>query len=151
MRIRYEGKTDVSATLPKVMEFVSEPKLFAKALPGYKGRVRMSGEDEFEIDLEISVGPLSGDIVLGGTRIREERAVTYRGKVTGLNSVFDYALRIEVEEMPGGSRIRWVVEGTMSGLVSMVGETVVDRVARKIMEEVQENTRRELARAAGGI
>ncbi len=148
MRIQYPGSFDVSSPKEKVYGFLTNPEKVARAFPGVE-KVEIVDENSFSVRATLGVGHLKGSMSFK-LRFEEKRPPDHArvsGKGTGLQSTIDLSLSFDLEDLGGGTRIKWSFEGIVGGLVGSLGGRLLDDVARRIVDEVIANIKRALEQA----
>jgi carbon monoxide dehydrogenase subunit G len=145
MKLKYEGYFEIPRDRSTVFHFLTDPKRFAKAFPGFKN-VEVTGINEFKVDLTINIGPLRGDAVVVGKFIeaREPSYAKVTGRGKGAGSTLDFMLLFTIDEINTGSKVSWVFEGTVGGLAASIGGRVLDSIARNLINDIISNLRRDL-------
>lgn len=143
MRLRYTGSFEVPAPRERVYAFLTDPSRVAKTFPGVQ-EVSIADENSFSVRASLGVGSLRGTMSFK-LRFEEKRPPEHAkvvGRGTGLQSTADLSLSFDLEEGGGGTRVSWVFEGDVGGLVGTLGGRVLDSVAKGLIEEVISNIRR---------
>ncbi|GBF09472.1 CoxG homolog [Aeropyrum pernix] len=147
LKVRYEGSFEVSKTPGEVFEFLTDPRRFSRAFPGFKSVEVEDGS--FTIELRLSLGPLRGDARVRASfeDLEKPSKATVKGSGRGAGSTLDFTLRFAVEPSGGGSRVSWVFEGNVGGLAASMGGRVLDSLARRMINDVISGVKRELGEA----
>ena len=140
MRIRYSGSFDVASPKEKVYRFLTDPERVAKTFPGVE-KVEVTDENNFSVRATLGIGPLRGSMSFK-LRFEEKRAPDHArvvGRGVGLQSTADISLTFDLEDLGGGTRVKWSFEGNVGGLVGSLGGRVLDDVAKRLVDEVIAN------------
>jgi carbon monoxide dehydrogenase subunit G len=145
VRIRYTGEFTVSKPPEEVFDFLTDPRRFSKAFPGFQS-VEVGESGEFTVRLKLSLGPLRGDARVRARIVEAEkpRRARVKGNGSGAGSTLDFTLEFEVEPSDGGSRVSWVFEGNVGGLAASMGGRVLDPLARRMIRDIVEGVKREV-------
>ncbi|WP_062661456.1 SRPBCC domain-containing protein [Aeropyrum camini] len=103
MKVRYEGSFEVSKTPEEVFEFLTDPRRFSRAFPGFKSVEVDDGT--FTIELRLSLGPLRGDARVKASfeDLEKPSRATVRGSGRGAGSTLDFTLTFTVEPPEGAA------------------------------------------------
>jgi Uncharacterized conserved protein len=145
LKIRYEGFSEVSRGRAEVYQYLVDSHKFAKALPGFQ-KVEIIGEGGFKVDLVISVGSLRDSALVAAkfVEVKEHSYAKITGKGRSVGSTLDFTLTFAIDEVNIGSKINWVFEGTVEGLVASIGRRILNSVARNIINDVINNLKNDL-------
>jgi len=144
LRIAYKGSFESSRGPEEVFDFLTDPRRFARAFPGFSG-VEVGG-DAFTINLNLSLGPLRGAARVKASFEDLERPsrARVRGSGSGVGSTLDFTLEFSITETPGGSRVEWSFQGVVGGLAASLGGRVLDSLARRMINDIIRGIKREL-------
>jgi carbon monoxide dehydrogenase subunit G len=139
-----------AASRALVWEALLDPKVLAAVLPGAE-RLDLTGENEYEGQLRIKVGPVQGDF-LGKVRLDDiQPPSSYRMNVDGRGSQgFVKALAtIALADEGVGTRLTYDADAQVGGRIASVGQRLVESSARAIVKQSLEGLDRAIqARAA---
>jgi uncharacterized protein len=134
--IQLQGAYTFDAPLEAVWEAVRDPDVLSKVLPGCE-RLQETGENEYEGEINIRVGPVQGK---------------FQGKLT-LSNIIDlesYHIDLQGQGQPGfvkglgdlklegnGSQtlLTYTGEAQISGRIASVGQRLMDSTARSITRQ----------------
>lgn len=127
---------------------MTNPEKIAKTFPGVE-RIEVTDENNFSVRAVLGVGPLRGGMNFK-LRFEERRPPDHAkvvGRGVGLQSTADLSLSFDLEDLGGGTRVKWSFEGNIGGLIGSLGGRVLDDVARRLVDEVIANIKRSLEQA----
>lgn len=138
--LRYEGAFEVEKSPEKIFKFLTNPQKFAETLPGYKS-IEVSGE-KFKVKLELTIWPLVGEATVEAsfTLIEEPSYAKVTGKGSAALGTLDFTLEFKITKLNSKSKISWVFQGIVTGPAALVGEKLLNTIARNIIDEVTNNT-----------
>ncbi len=108
--------------------------------------MELVGENEFKVNLAISIGPLRGDVMIIGrfVEVREHSYAKITGKGIGIDSTLNFTLTFTINEINTKSKIDWVFEGVAEGLIALIDKRLVDAIAYNIVDDIINNIKKEL-------
>lgn len=134
--MRIEGSAFFAAPRDRVYAVFTDPAVLARATPGVQS-LRQAGEDRYEAVMKMGVagitGTYNGSLTLTAKRPPEHYELGISGQgapgfVQG-TGVFDF------EAEGDGTRVRYVWDVQVGGLVAGVGQRVLSGVARMIIDQ----------------
>jgi len=151
--MRIEGQHNFDGPRELLWELVRDPDVLASCLPGTQG-LRQVGEHEYEGEIGVRVGPISG-VFAGQLSVTNEvppasctLSVEGKGKVGFLKGVGDIELTEAGEDK---TLMKYTGEVQIGGKVASVGQRLFDSVSRTMIEQALGKLNETLkARAAGG-
>lgn len=119
-----------------VWETLLDPEVLATVLPGCE-KLELVGEDEYEGELKIKMGPVQG-VFMGKVKLEDiERPDSYTMQVDGRGAPgFVKAtghLTLEPEE--GQTRVRYEGDAQVGGRLASVGQRLVESSAKAIIKQ----------------
>jgi hypothetical protein len=150
--MKIEGQYTFDGPRPILWELVRDPQVLATCLPGSPS-VRKTGEHEYEGEIGIRVGPISGAFA-GQLSVTNEvppasctLTVEGKGKVGFVKGVGN----IDMAEMgPGKTLMNYTGEVQIGGKVASVGQRLFDSVSRGMIDQALGKLNETLrARSAG--
>ena len=139
VRVVYRGEFIVNRDPGIVFRFLSDPRIFARVFPGFQD-VKIMGGEEFIVKLKVTIGPFRGDATLRGRFIElvENKLVKVAGRWEGAGSTMDYMLTFALAKVNSETRVDWVFEGYIEGLAALLGDKVLNSIARSLIDEITE-------------
>jgi carbon monoxide dehydrogenase subunit G len=135
--MRIEGQYTFDGPREAVWELVRDPKVLATCLPGSPS-VRQVGEHEYEGEIGIKVGPISGAFA-GQLSVTNEvppatctLTVEGKGKVGFVKGVGNVEL---ADQGQGSTLMKYTGEVQIGGRVASVGQRLFDSVSRGMVEQ----------------
>ncbi|WP_069806453.1 SRPBCC family protein [Vulcanisaeta thermophila] len=145
-RIHYEGSFEVSRPRDYVYNFLIDPRNVASAIPGVES-VEVIDQDNFRVKATLGVGAIKGTVTANLKFIdkRPPEGATVQGRGSGLQSTMDFQLSFRLSDLgQGRTRVNWVFDGNVGGLVGSMGARVLDPVAQRIINDAVNNLRSKL-------
>jgi 2-furoyl-CoA dehydrogenase large subunit len=134
--LRGEGETFVPAPREKVWETLLDPKEMAALIPGCK-ELDKHAEDHFTGTLKMGVGAVRGtfeaDIRL--RNMRKPESVEISGTLDGSLGVSRGTGWVELDEVEGGTNVRYRYEIHLSGTIASVGGRLLSGAARLLINQ----------------
>lgn len=135
--MKIEGQYTFDGPREILWQLVRDPNILATCLPGSPS-VRQVGEREYEGEIGIRVGPISGAFA-GLLSVSNEvppasctLTVEGKGKVGFVKGVGNIDM---VEEGPGKTLMKYTGEVQIGGKVASVGQRLFDSVSRSMIEQ----------------
>ncbi len=143
--VELQGSYTFDAPQEMVWEALQDPAVLSQVLPGCE-RLEQVGENEYEGELNIRIGPVHG---------------TFQGKVTLSNILAPDSYHLDIEgqgrpgyikgvgdiklESEGGqTTLNYVGEASLSGRIASVGQRLVDSTARSLTRQGLESLDRQI-------
>jgi len=140
-----EGSFQTSVPRTTVWEFLLDPKDIAPCIPdlqsleiigpdSFKARVKVGlsvvrGNMDFEFHIADKVPPSSAKLI---------------GTGRGVGSTVDLQTSFTLDEVSSGTKVGWVADVTMGGIVAGLGSKLLDSTSAKMVEQVVENFQNKL-------
>jgi hypothetical protein len=135
--MRIEGQHTFDGPREILWELVRDPKVLAGCLPGSPS-VRQVGEHEYEGEIGIRVGPISGAFA-GQLSVTNEvppasctLTVEGKGKVGFVKGVGNIDM---TDQGPGKTLMKYTGEVQIGGKVASVGQRLFDSVSRGMIDQ----------------
>lgn len=139
--VEIEGTYEIDAPRELVWEMVLDPDVLSRVVPGCE-KLERTGENEYKGKMRIKVGPVDG-VYQGTLKLSELRslegfhlAVNGRGASGNIRGEGDVVLE-SVED--GGTLLRYVGQGEVSGRMATVGQRLTQSSARAITKQCLNN------------
>ena len=140
-----EGSFETSAPRKVVWDFLLNPNDIAHCFPdlqslevlgldSFKARVRVGisvvkGSMDFDFQVADKVPPSSAKLI---------------GKGRGVGSTVDMQTSFTLDEIGSGTKVGWVAEVTVGGIMAGLGGKLLDSTSAKMVEQVLENLKNHL-------
>lgn len=125
-----------SAPRPLVWDALLDPKVLASVLPGAE-RLDLTGENEYEGQLKIKVGPVQGDF-LGKVKLEDiQPPAAYRMDIDGRGSqgFVKAKASLTLAEEGEGTRLAYDADAQVGGRIASVGQRLIESSARAIVKQ----------------
>jgi uncharacterized protein len=129
-----------------VWNLLQDPEVLAKAMPGARKLVR-TGEGTYEGVIRIGVGPVTAAEWSLDVAIREPvEPESYVMQVDGKGALgfTRGSANVSLDEVDGGTRMRYHADLAIGGKVASVGQRLLDQVARMVTKQGLDALSREL-------
>lgn len=135
--MKLEGEFVFQGTPEEVWEAILDPKVLAVALPGAK-KMEKSGEDEYDSEMEIRVGPVTGvftgKVVLRDKVFPKSYSMVVEGK--GGPGFAKGTSRVDFTPQPDGSTLmKYAAEVEVGGRLASVGQRLLDTVGKSMCRQ----------------
>ena len=135
--MKIEGQYTFDGPRELLWELLQDPQVLAACLPGTQS-LRKVGEHEYEGEIGVRVGPISGAFA-GLLTVTNEvppasstLTVEGKGKVGFLKGVGNIDM---TEQSPGKTLMKYTGEVQIGGKVASVGQRLFDSVSRGMIEQ----------------
>lgn len=132
--IRINGEHIVPGPRERVYALLQDPAFLSQAIPGVKN-LRRVDENTFEAELTLGVGPIrgtfKGQVRLADQNPPESFSLHLEGR--GSAGFVKGVGRIQLEEVPEGTRLVYEGESEAGGRIAQVGQRLIQSVARKMI------------------
>ena len=136
--MHYEGSFDVAAPREKVYDFVTDPKKVTSIFPEVQS-VKVIDANNFTLKAKVGMSFIKGvmDVKLALLENRRPTFTKLRVRGTGLNSSVDLESSFTLEDTSaGGTRVKWVADAKISGMMASVGSRLIDSAADKYVKQI---------------
>ena len=140
------GTFTFSAPRDTVWTLLQDPEVLAKALPGTE-RLSMVGDDRFEGQMKVSVGPVSAakfDIIV---QLVDKRQPEHFGmQIDGKGGVgfTRGTATVDLREQDGATVMDYASNVQVGGKVAAVGQRLLESVGKMMMKQALESLEREI-------
>jgi uncharacterized protein len=140
------GTFTFSAPRDTVWALLQDPDVLAKALPGTE-RLSLVGEDRFEGQMKVSIGPVSAarfDIVV---QLVDKRQPEHFGmQIDGKGGVgfTKGTASIDLREQDGATVMDYTSNVQVGGKIAAVGQRLLESVGKMMMKQALDALEREL-------
>lgn len=145
--MHYEGSFVVASKRDDVFDFVVDPARVTTIFPDVQD-IRVIDETRASLKAKVGIAFIRGtlDVKLA---IMEKSRPTFTRVVaqgTGMNSSVDLTGTFTLEDAEdGGTRLKWTVDATISGLMVGVGARLIDTAAYRYMKQIIDNLQSKLS------
>jgi hypothetical protein len=144
--VEIEGTYEIGGPRELVWEMVLDPDVLSRVLPGCE-KLEKFGENEYRGKMRIKVGPVDGvyqgTLALSELRPLEGFHLTVKGRGASGNVRGEGDLQLEPAEN-GGTLLRYVGQGEVSGRMATVGQRLTQSSARAITKQCLNNLDRQV-------
>ena len=155
MAIVFDGEFEVPRSREETYLFLSDPRVFAPCLPTFE-EMEIKDDQTAIVKIKIGIGKIRGTATI--TLTLEESVAPlraeYRGKGSVMGSAFNLISSFDLEEIEGGTLVKWSGEMKMFGkLVALAGgliKPIAKKDIKRLIEALQEALTPELAEQASG-
>ncbi|MEI2807315.1 SRPBCC family protein [Albidovulum sp.] len=132
-----EGDTLIPADRRTVWKALNDPEMLRDCIPGCQSLERQSDTD-FTSSVRAAIGPVSATFGARITlsEIEPDRGYTISGEGKGGAAGFARGkARVDLEDEPGGTRLRYTADVNIGGKLAQVGSRLIQGTAKKLSEE----------------
>ncbi len=144
--VEIEGTYEIAAPTELVWEMVLDPDVLSRVMPGCE-KLERTGENEYKGKMRIKVGPVDGvyqgTLALTDLRTLEGFHLAVIGRGASGNVRGEGDLQLEPAEN-GGTLLRYVGQGEVSGRMATVGQRLTQSSARAIIKQCLNNLDRQV-------
>ncbi len=147
MKIHYEGEFEVEQDKEKVFKSLIDIEKVGKAFPGVE-KIEKLDEKTAQVRVKMGIGALRGvlNIKLSFTEINEGVSAKVNGRGSGAQSTVDFTLSFTLDHRDSTTKVAWIFDGNVGGLMGSIGGRVLDSVARRLINETIDNLKKILER-----
>ncbi|HYN86990.1 MAG TPA: carbon monoxide dehydrogenase subunit G [Ardenticatenaceae bacterium] len=134
--MRIEGEYTFKAPRELVFDVLQDPEVLQELMPGVRTLTKID-ENTYEGQVTIKVGPVTGNYA-GRVKITDARRPEYfrlAAEGTGSAGFAKGEGSVELQEVLGGTLLRYAGETHVGGRVAQVGQRLIQAVARKLIEQ----------------
>lgn len=145
-----------SYTLPgnrtEVWEALQDPAVLARTLPGCQA-LEVTGDDQYAVTVRAGVasikGTYQGRVALTDKEPPERYVMDASGQ--GGPGTIEARVAVELDEVDGGTRVRYDVDAVVGGTIAGVGQRVLEGASKKTAQEFFAAIERELRGVAAPV
>lgn len=143
--MKVEGTHTFDAPRERIWALLNDPSVLARVTPGVK-TLDPQGEDTYKATIEVAVGPVKGayDGKVSITDKAPPERMTLRVEGGGKPGTIRATGELRLEEDGGGTRVTYVGDAQITGIVASVGHRLIGGVARQMAGEFFKGLEREL-------
>ena len=136
MQLHLEGSEELNLRREKIFQLLTDPNFIARSIPDSQD-VRVTGEDTVEARMKIGISFVT-TVMQVKMRIADKRPATHarlyaEGSGSGSNMKITSDFDLE-SDMP--TRMKWVADAEMTGLMAGIGSTILKGFAEKKVGEI---------------
>jgi carbon monoxide dehydrogenase subunit G len=135
--VQQSGEYRIAAPREKVWAALNDPDVLARCIDGCEAMTRV-GDAAFEATVKAKIGPVSAtfkaDLALSDVKPPESYTLTANAK-GGAAGFGKGTAKVALEEVAGGTLLRYAVEGSIGGKLAQVGSRLVDIATRKMADD----------------
>jgi carbon monoxide dehydrogenase subunit G len=136
-----------------VWNLLQDPEVLAKAMPGAR-RLTLTGDGEYQGVIRIGVGPVTAAEWSLSVKLADEvppESYTMLVESKGALGFTRGQATVNLDEVDGGTRMRYHADLSVGGKVAGVGQRLLDQVAKMLTKQGLDALNKELeARLASG-
>jgi carbon monoxide dehydrogenase subunit G len=144
--MQVEGSASVPAPRDRVFAMLLDPEVLKRTLTGCEDFIP-TGADAFCIKMSAGIGGVrgraEGEVLVKESRPPEHFRLAMKGK--GVGSFVEGWVTIDLAEANGETQIEYRGEAALGGLITVVGNSMIDRVVRKVLRDFFERLKNEVA------
>ncbi len=132
MAIVFEGEFEVPRSREDTFAFLADTQEFAPCLPTFES-LEMEEDGTATVKIKIGIGKVRGIATINLT-LEESEAPTraqYSGKGSVMGSAFNLISGFDLEEIDGGTLVKWSGELKMFGKLVALAGGLIKPIARK--------------------
>lgn len=142
--MKIKGSKKLPATPKRVFEWLMDPKVLARALPGCQ-KLEPTGNNTFNVKMKLGLAALSGAYE-GTVRLSEQRPAEHLRLAMNSRGPWGFADgdgTLTLEAADGETVVQYAGEVKVGGLVASVGQRLLDAAARKLIGDFFKNLARQ--------
>lgn len=139
------GSYTLPADRTEVWEALQDPAVLARTLPGCQA-LEVTGDDQYAVTVRAGVASIKGTYqgrVALADKERPERYVMDASGQGGPGTI-EARVAVELDEVDGGTRVRYDVDAVVGGTIAGVGQRVLEGASKKTAQEFFAAIEREL-------
>jgi carbon monoxide dehydrogenase subunit G len=140
-----EGSFQTPVPRITVWEFLLNPKEIAPCMPDLQS-LDILGPDSFKAKVKVGLSVVRGTMDFE-FRIADKvppSSAKLIGSGRGVGSTVDLQTSFTLDEVGSGTKVGWIADVTMSGIIAGLGSKLIDSTSAKMVEQVVENFRNKL-------
>jgi hypothetical protein len=143
--MKVEGTHTFAAPRERIWALLNDPAVLARVTPGVKA-LEPQGEDTYKATIEVAVGPVRGayDGKVSITDKAPPERMTLRVEGGGKPGTIRATGELRLEEQGDGTRVIYVGDAQITGIVASVGHRLIGGVAKQMAGEFFKALEREL-------
>jgi len=136
--MHYNGAFDVTSSIEKVYDFITDPKKITTIFPDVEN-IKVLDENNFTLKAKVGMSFIKGTMDVKGTMTEKQKPVMakLRARGTGLNSSVDLDSTFTMADGPGeGTHVSWSADARISGMMASVGSRLIDSAADRYVKQI---------------
>jgi len=145
-----EGSFETPATRKAVWDFLLSPKDIAPCFPDLQSMDVLS-PDSFRAKVKVGISVVKGTMEFEfrtADKVPPSSAKLI-GTGRGVGSTIDMQTAFTLEEAGAGTKVGWVADVNVGGIMAGLGTKLLDSTSSKMVEQVIENLKNKLKEKAG--
>ncbi len=149
--LRYSGEVKSESSVESVMRFVTSPERLASAFPDVRSFELKDGSSRIRFSIDLSrfsnrkdishIAALTATLNLSYETV-EERHVVIVGKGRSAGSAISVRVELKLEEVPGGTSVRWNATVNPGIVLRLVGRDEISSISEKFINHLIEEFRK---------
>ena len=136
--MHYDGSFEVPGKKEAVFEFITNPRKVTTIFPDASD-LKVIDENNFSSKVKVGMSFIRGtlDVKLNFVEKTPPTYAKLKAKGVGISSSVDLTTTFNLDDTPnGGTKVTWVADATISGLMASVGSRLMDSAADKYVKEI---------------
>jgi carbon monoxide dehydrogenase subunit G len=145
-----EGSFETTASRKAVWDFLLSPKDIAPCFPDLQSMEILS-PDSFKAKVKVGISVVKGTMEFEFRTTDKVPPSTAKliGSGRGVGSTIDIQTGFTLEEAGAGTKVGWVADVNVGGIMAGLGTKLLDSTSSKMVEQVIENLKNRLKESAG--
>jgi len=147
----FAGEFETPRSREDTFAFLADPQVFAPCLPTFES-MEMKDDRTASVKIKIGIGKIRGTATIDLTLEQSEAPLRaeYSGKGAVMGSAFNLISSFDLEEIDGGTRVKWSGELKMFGKLVALAGGLIKPLAKKDIKKLIDALQAELAPQADG-
>jgi len=140
-----EGSFETPAPRTAVWDFLLNPNDIAPCFPDLQS-LETEGVDSFKAKVKVGIGLVKGNMDFNFRVVDKVPPSSAKlvGTGRGVGSSVEIQTAFTLDELGSGSRVGWVADITVGGIMAGLGSKLLDSTSSKMVEQVVENFKNKL-------
>ena len=140
-----EGSFETPVSRQTVWEFLLNPNEIGPCFPDMQS-MEVSGPDSFKAKVKVGLSVVRGtmDFEFHAAEKTPPSSAKLIGKGKGVGSTVDIQTGFTLEEAGSGTKVSWVADVAVGGIMAGLGSRLLDSTSAKMVEQVVENLKKHL-------
>ncbi len=131
------GETIIAAPRDRVWRALNDPEILRQAIPGCESINKLS-DTELSAKVTAKIGPVKASFTGQVTLLDLDPPNGYRIQGEGKGGPAGFAkggATVKLEDVPGGTRLSYVVDAQIGGKLAQIGSRLIDGAAKSLAAE----------------
>jgi len=151
LAILFEGEFEITRSREETFAFLADTQKFAPCLPTFES-LEMEDDESATVKIKIGIGKIRG-IATINLVLEESESPTrarYSGKGSVMGSAFNLIAGFDLEEINGGTLVKWSGELKMFGKLVALAGGLIKPIAKKDIKRLIDALQKALDPGPGG-